>query len=85
MAISKSKMREWPHNGQPSKRHVWKELGLTKIGNGYRATCLRCGCSFHSVADTRGPVYCFAKTEWLADHPDDDRRLGAPPFEGGRE
>lgn len=75
--MSKASLREWPHNGQPSSRHVWKELGLTKEGNGYRSMCLRCECRFHSVADTRGPIYCYPSKEWLAAHPDDNGWLGA--------
>ncbi len=85
MAMSKATLRTWPHNGQPSKRHVWKELGLSKVGNGYCAICLRCGRFFNSVADTRGPVYCYAKPEWIAANPADNPKLGKPPFEGGME
>ncbi len=72
----KPDMSKWPHNGRPSSRHEWKEQGFTKQGNGYISHCQRCGCRFHSVADTRAPIYCYPSREWMAVHPDDNGWLG---------
>lgn len=73
----KMKKLEWPHNGQPSSRHVWKETWThpTQAGN-YSSRCLRCGRGFNSFADTRGPVYCYPTKEWMRDNPSDDGREG---------
>lgn len=81
MAMSKKMLREWPWNNQPSKRHMWKDLGpdaLTRAGRGneHIAKCQRCNCTFVSRADTRGPVYCYATLAWRAAHPEDDGKEG---------
>jgi hypothetical protein len=76
MAMSKASLREWPHNGQPSSRHVWRETGTYSNGN-HSSRCDRCGRGFNAFADTRGPVYCYPSKEWLASHPGDDGMLGA--------
>jgi len=55
-------VRDWPHNGRPSSRHVWK--------------CLRCGATFNSTVDACGPIYCVPGKEWMIAHPDDDGMLG---------
>ena len=41
-------MTKWPHNGQPSSRHVWKETwtGLD-TGSGHASVCLRCDRRFN--------------------------------------
>ena len=78
MAMSKAKLREWPHNGQPSPRHVWKEFRTeSHTGGGHSARCERCASYFNSRADTRGPVYCYPTAEWMAAHPDDNGWAGA--------
>lgn len=75
MAMSKQASREWPHNGQPSKRHVWKETKTFSNGN-HSSHCERCGRHFNAFADTRGSVYCYPTVEWMANHPSDDGMLG---------
>lgn len=81
MAMSKAELAKWPWNNQPSKRHVWKEVGLDALaragrGNEYISKCLRCERTFVSRADTRGPVYCYATKAWLATHPEDEGKEG---------
>lgn len=79
MAMSKAELRQWPNNDQPSNRHVWQETNCgahASGGNWHSASCKRCGCSFNSRADTRGPVYCYPSQAWLAAHPSDDGALG---------
>jgi hypothetical protein len=68
--LSKAKMREWPWNNMPSKRHEWFVVGQNVDG------CKRCGTRFHRIADTRGAVYCYATADWLREHPDDDGKQG---------
>jgi hypothetical protein len=77
--MSKAKLREWPWNNQPSKRHVWGKgtyKNPTQHWSGYVATCERCGSTFVERADTRAAVYCYPKTEWMTAHPDDDGKQG---------
>lgn len=73
--ISKAAMRQWPNNGQPSKRHVWKFIRMSDSA-GAVEHCQRCGRHFIEKADTRGPVYCYPTPEWLRDHPEDDGKQG---------
>lgn len=75
MAMPKAQLSKWPWNNQPSARHEWKE-DRTGGPNGYVAHCQRCGRTFIEKADTRGPVYCYATTAWLAAHPGDDGAQG---------
>lgn len=75
MAMSKAKLREWPWNNQPSKRHVWKFVSISKTV-GAIDKCQRCGRTFIEKADTRGPVYCYATPQWLAANPNDDGKQG---------
>jgi hypothetical protein len=75
MAMSKAKLREWPWNNQPSKRHVWKLVRMSER-TGAVEHCQRCGAHFVERADTRGPVYCYATAEWMAGHPEDDGKEG---------
>ncbi len=71
MAMSKAKMREWPWNGRPSSRHVWK------VASQNVDYCERCGTRFHRIADgPSGAIYCSPTPQWIAAHPDDDRMLG---------
>lgn len=70
MAMSKKEMREWPFNGMPSKRHVWR------VAHQNVDVCDRCGARFYRVADARGAIYCYPKPEWLANHPNDDLKEG---------
>jgi hypothetical protein len=79
MTMSKAKLREWPWNNQPSKRHVWGKATYSKPTqnwSGYVGHYDRCGCSFVERADTRAPVYCYATPAWLAAHPNDDGKEG---------
>jgi hypothetical protein len=76
-APNKSRMNRWPWNGQPSSRHVWREVRTEAgTGAGYTSRCERCGRSFVARADTRAPIYCYPTKEWLAAHPEDDAREG---------
>lgn len=75
MAMSKAALREWPHNQQPSKRHVWKFIKITERA-GAVEHCQRCGSHFIEKADTRGPVYCYPTPLWLKQHPTDDGKEG---------
>ncbi len=75
MAMSKKQLREWPWNGQPSKRHVWKVLRWSQL-TGSVERCERCDRTFVEKADTRGPVYCYPTPEWLKTHPGDDGKTG---------
>lgn len=69
------KLREWPWNNQPSKRHVWKFLRMSER-TGAVERCERCGRTFIERVDTRGAVYCYVTSEWRAAHPDDDGKEG---------
>ena len=71
--ISKASLKEWPWNGRPSKRHVWKAASQDVD------YCLRCGTRFHRIADAGGAIYCFATPEWRAAHPEDDGKEGERP------
>ncbi len=73
--MNKKQLREWPWNNMPSNRHVWKMIGQSQL-TGHSAKCERCGRVFIEKADTRGPVYCYATSQWLALHPDDDNAQG---------
>lgn len=67
----------WPHNGQPSNRHKWRVVHQDTHGQGaFTEKCDRCGRSFNTRADTRGPVYCYPTAEWGAANPADDGALG---------
>ena len=70
MAMSKKQLREWPWNNRPSKRHVWK------VKSQNVDYCERCQSSYLRNLGGTGPVYCFARPEWLAAHPDDDGKQG---------
>lgn len=61
---------QWPWNGRPSSRHVWK------VASQNVDFCERCGTRFHRIADASGAIYCAPTPEWLASHPDDDRKEG---------
>ena len=76
MAMSKADRRTWPHNGQPSRRHVMKETWTHPTNGNYASKCQRCGRSFNAFADTRAPVYCYPTGEWLAANPSDDGKTG---------
>ena len=76
MGMSKAQLREWPHNQQPSKRHVWKYLRGIGTYTGAVERCQRCERTFVENADTRGPVYCYPTAEWMAAHPEDDGKQG---------
>lgn len=69
------KQVQWPWNNRPSSRHVWKLVSMTQRA-GAVEKCQRCGRTFIEKADGRGPVYCYATTEWLAAHPEDDAKEG---------
>ena len=71
MSMSKTQLHSWPWNNRPSARHIW----YCKSQN--VDVCRRCGTMFHRIADApSGAVYCVATPQWLADHPDDDRKKG---------
>lgn len=75
--MKRSALSSWPHNGQPSALHQWKEIRTgSATGSGHTARCSRCGACFIERADTRGPVYCFPTPAWLAEHAADDGALG---------
>ena len=77
--MKQHKPLEWPHNNQPSSRHVWgpgRYKGATQNWSGYSATCERCGRIFNERADTTAPIYCYPKAEWMAAHPLDDGKQG---------
>lgn len=69
-AMSKAQLREWPWNNQPSKRHVWKTVWQ------HIDRPMGCERTFVERADTRGPIYCYATSAWLAAHPEDDGKEG---------
>lgn len=77
---ARQRAQSWPWNGRPSGRHVWKQLEpvVNTYGHhdSHREECLRCGRRFVPYLDERAPIYCFATPEWLAAHPDDDRKEG---------
>jgi hypothetical protein len=70
LSMSKKQLREWPWNNRPSKRHVWK------VKSQNVDYCERCQSSYIRSLGGTGPVYCYARPEWLAAHPDDDGKVG---------
>ena len=68
--MTRAKLREWPWNDAPSKRHVWK------VASQNVDQCERCGCRFLRTHDARGAIYCVPTPNWVAHHPDDDMKQG---------
>jgi hypothetical protein len=67
--MNKKDLKKWPWNGQPSKRHVWVYEHPLEI-------CMRCGCLYNPQREARAAIYCFARPQWLASHPNDDKAEG---------
>lgn len=68
--MSKAQRVNWPWNGRPSARHIWRVAGQDVDA------CARCGTRFLRTHDARGAIYCVPTPAWLQAHPEDDRKEG---------
>jgi hypothetical protein len=57
-----------------SPRHVWGKPTHSADHSVYGFRCQRCGAGWVSTDSGTAALFCNPTPEWLAEHPEDDRK-----------